>query len=373
MRRALELIPAVVLATVALATWAPTEAPAATGMEIAVQDDDAFVSETTLSRKTALKLATRLHVTRIRVSLPWVKIVNKGRSKKQPKHRRYRFAVYDALYLAARKRGIKLQLTISGPAPRWATAGRRGGNRKVKLDPFKHYVRAVIKHFRRKVDRYSIWNEPNFRTWNAPLKGNAGRYRKMYTAAWKIIRHYDERARVLIGETSPYGKKGDSTSPIKFLRNLAKGGRLRADGYAHHPYDYKHGPRWPKTPDANAAINNLGNLTKALDKLAKQKRLVTRHGKPLDVYLTEFGYMASGPYKKPASQRAKFLPEAFQIALRNPRVKQMLQYNLAPPRWGDFDTSIVTRKGKSTRVFKALRDWTGKQAKDHLIALPPRR
>jgi hypothetical protein len=342
-------------------------------MEIAVQDDHSFVSETTLKRKTALKLASRLHATRIRVNLRWDKIVNKGQSRKQPKHRKYRFAVYDALYLAARKRGIKLQLTIGGPAPRWATDGARGGNRKIKLDDFKHYVRAVVNHFRRtKVDRYSIWNEPNFRTWNAPLEGNAKRYRKMYSAAWKIIRDRDKGARVFIGETSPYGKKGDSTSPIKFLRNVVKGGMLRADAYAHHPYDYKHGPRWPKTPDDNAAINNLGNLTKALDKLAKQRKLVTRRGKPLDVYLTEFGYMASGPYKKPASQRAKFLPEAFQIALRNPRVKQMLQYNLAPPRFGDFDTSIVTRKGKPTKVFKALEKWTEKQANERMIKLPPR-
>jgi hypothetical protein len=82
--------------------------------------------------------------------------------------------------------------------------------------------------------------------------------------------------------------------------------------------------------------------------------------------------MASGPYKKPAWQRARFLPEAFQIALRNPRVKEMLQYNLAPPpSYGnDFDTSIVTRKGKPTKPFKALEDWTDKQANAHTIALP---
>ncbi|HKP91544.1 MAG TPA: family 1 glycosylhydrolase [Thermoleophilaceae bacterium] len=370
----MKLVPVLALVAVAVAlAVSPAPAGAARGMEIAVQDDHAFVGETTIKRKTGLKLASKLHVTRIRVSLPWAHIVNRPRKKKQPKHRKYDFTSYDALYLAARKRGIKLQLTISGPAPRWATGNKRVGNRKVKLGAFKHYVRAVIKHFRHKVDRYAIWNEPNFRTWNAPLEGNAERYRKMYTAAWKIIGHYDKRARVLIGETSPYGKKGDSTSPIAFLRKVANRGTLRADGYAHHPYDYKHGPRWPKTPDDNAAINNLGNLTKALDKLAKQKRLVTRNGKPLDLYLTEFGYMASGPYKKPASQRAKFLPEAFQIALRNPRVKEMLQYNLAPPRYGDFDTSIVTKKGKPTKVFKAIRAWTDRQADARLIALPSRR
>jgi hypothetical protein len=233
-------------------------------------------------------------------------------------------------------------------------------------------VRAVAKHFKGRVDRYGIWNEPNYRTWNEPLKGNAKRYRKMYLAAWKIIHKHDRKAHVLIGETSPDGKKGTSDQPLKFLRRMAKGGKLRADGYAQHAYDYKHGPRFPKTPGDSAAINNLDNLTKQLDKLAKQKRLTDRHGRPLDVYITEFGYMASGPYKKPASQRAKFLPEAFQIALNNPRVKEMLQYILAPPPpFGtEFDTSILTKKGKPTKVYRALKEWTDEQAKAHTIALP---
>ena len=343
-------------------------------MEVALQDDAAFVSEVTIKRRKALKLARRLHVTRIRVNLPWVAIVKHSRRKKRPKHRHYDFASYDALYNATRRKGIKLQLTISGPAPRWATGNGEVGCYKIKLHDYEHYVRAVAKHFRHHVDRYSIWNEPNFRSWNSPLKGNAERYRKMYVAADRIIRHYDRKAKVLIGETSPYGKKGTSTSPIKFLRAMAKHGKLKADGYAHHPYDYKHGPRFPKTRDANAALNNLDNLTDALDKLAKQGRLTTRRGRRLDLYLTEFGYMASGPYKKPASQRAQFLPEAFQIALKNQRVKEMTQYLLAPPPpfGNDFDTSIVTKKGKATKVFKALRAWTDKQAKAHLIALTPR-
>jgi hypothetical protein len=341
-------------------------------MEVALADNPAFVSQLTLKRKKALKLASRLHVTRIRVNLPWREIVSKAGSKRRPKHRHYDFTSYDRLYNAARRRGIKLQLTIAGPAPRWATGNGKPGNYKVKLADFEHFVRAVIKHFRRHVDRYSIWNEPNFRSWNSPLQGNAERYRKMYRVGWKTIHHYDTRARVLIGETSPYGKKGDSTSPIKFLRAVAKGGKLKADGYAHHPYDYVHGPHWPSPRDANASISQLGNLTDALDELAERHKLTNRHGRPLDLYLTEFGYMRTGRYRKPTSKRANYLRDAFEIALRNPRVREMTQYGLAPPpRYSrHFDMSIVTRKGKPTTVFETLRDWADQQARAHTIALP---
>jgi hypothetical protein len=82
--------------------------------------------------------------------------------------------------------------------------------------------------------------------------------------------------------------------------------------------------------------------------------------------------MASGPYKKPAKQRAKFLPEAYQIALKNPRVHEMLQYLLAPPPpfGNSFDTSIVTKKGKLTKPFRALQAWTTEQTKAGTIAHP---
>jgi Cellulase (glycosyl hydrolase family 5) len=349
-------------------------AHAAKGMEIALQDDASFVSELRLKRKKALKLAAQLHVTRIRVNLPWVAIVNKPGKKKRPKHRHYDFTSYDALYNKARSRGIKLQLTISGKAPAWATGNHHVGCYKIKVSYFKEFVRAVARHFKRASDRYAVWNEPNYRSWNAPLEKGAATYRKMYLTAYKQIRKIDPKAKILIGETSPYGEKGTATSPIKFLRDVARGGKLKADGYAHHPYDFAHGPDWPAPRNDNAAINNLRNLTDALDKLAKAKKLTTPGGKPLDLYLTEYGFMATGRRKKPASQRAKYLPRAFQIALDNPRVKEMLHYLLAPPpRWSSyFDTSIVTRKGKPTKPFKALAAWTAKQAQRRMIALPRR-
>ena len=374
MRRLLALLVVGLAAAALAAACSAGPAGAAKGMEVAVQDDPAFVSELTLKRRKALKLAKQLHVTRIRVSLPWVAIVNKGHKHKRPKHRHYDFTSYDALYNAARRRGIKLQLTISGFAPAWATGNHHVGCYKIKLGDYEHFVRAVAKHFRRHVDRYSVWNEPNFRSWNAPLKGNASRYRKMYRAAYKIIKHYNRHAKVLIGETSPYGRHGRSTSPVKFIREVAKGSKLKADGYAHHPYDYIHAPRFPEPHDQNAQIYSLDHLTKELGKLAHQKKLTTPSGRPLPLYLTEFGYMASGKYKKSAKRRAKYLTTAFDIALRNPHVREMTQYLLAPPPKysGFFDTSIVTKHGNPTKPFKALVKWTTKEARAHRIALSPR-
>ena len=67
-----------------------------------------------------------------------------------------------------------------------------------------------------------------------------------------------------------------------------------ADGYAHHPYDFANPPAAPYPGADNVTMGTLGRLTTALDRLAAAKALRTPDGKPLDVYLTEFGYFASG-------------------------------------------------------------------------------
>jgi len=352
-------------------------AHAARGMDVALQDDSTFVAQFGLKREAALTLADELFVSRIRVNLPWNAIVNSPTKKKPPKTRKYDFTSYSLLLNKARNHGIRLQVTIGGLAPAWATGDHRVGAYKVNAKYYKEYVAAVVKHFRRDVDRFAIWNEPNYITWNAPLSSAAATYRKLYTAAYGVIRSMAPSAKVLIGETAPFGKSGRSISPLRFLRDVVKAGPLKADGYAHHPYDFRHPVDYRYPGADNVTISTLGRLTSQLDKLAKSGRLTTPAGKRLDVYLTEYGYMATGRWKVAESKRSKYLTKAFQIALDNPRVKEMLQYLLVTPpdRTLFFNTSIVSKKGKRSPTFKALASWAKKQAKAKRIAprLPPRR
>jgi GH35 family endo-1,4-beta-xylanase len=352
-------------------------ARAARGMEIALQDDSTLVAGFGMKPTAALKLADQLFVSRLRVNVPWSAVVNSPAKRTRPKKRRYDFASYDLLLNRARRHGIKLQLTLMGYAPAWATGNKQIGCYKVNVKYFKEYVRATVKHFRRNVDRYAVWNEPNLESWNAPLRGAASRYRSLYTTAYREIRSIDRGAQVLIGETAPFGQSERSISPLKFLRDVVKSGPLKADGFAHHPYDFRHPVDYRYPGSDNVTISTLGRLTGQLAKLAKSGRLRTPAGGQLPVYLTEYGYMASGRYKVSESKRAKYVTKAFQIALDNPRVKQMLQYLLVKPpdRTAFFDTSIVSKKGKKSTTFKALASWAKKQAGKRRIALrtPPRR
>src|SRR5256885_14632128 len=161
------------------------------------------------------------------------------------------------------------------------------------------------RHFDGRVDRYSVWNEPNYVGWLAPRHSEPSLYRALYSHAYDAIKKAAPSAQVLIGETAPYAEKGRAMAPLEFLRKVAcrtaiyapakRCAPLRADGYAHHPYEFANPPQAPYPGADNVTVGTLRRLTRALDRLAQARALTTPAGKPLDVYLTEFGYFATGP------------------------------------------------------------------------------
>ncbi len=223
------------------------------------------------------------------------------------------------------------------------------------------------------MDRYSIWNEPNWKTWLGPLKSAPAIYRSLFTRGYDAIKDADPRAKVLIGETSPFGRKGYSTSPLAFLRAVTcvntkyKRARscpkLKADGYAHHPYDFRHAPSFKYPGDDNVTIGTLSRLTKALDKLSRAGVLRTAGGGRMPIYLTEYGYFASGHRALPAKTRSRYLQQAYSIALKNSRVKSQLQYLLVSPPKGSsssfFNLALLGPTGKRLPQFSALQRWFG--------------
>jgi hypothetical protein len=369
------------LAASLLVVLAVPSAHAARGMEVALQDDPVFSSQLYFNRERALKLAQQLQVSRIRVNVPWISVVNGAHSKRRPGRLTYAFNQYDALYNAAKAHNIKLQLSLTGPAPAWATGNHRLGPYKPNAKLYADFVRATVSHFRGFVDRYSIWNEPNYVGWIAPLSSGPRIYRALYVAGYAAAKKADPNAQVLIAETSPYFLPRRATSPLAFLRGVTctdanfshpRCGGLKADGYAHHPYDFDHPPSYRYPGADNATLRTLGNLTTALDKLARSGALTDSSGHALDVYLTEYGFFGTGHRRTSDKKRGLYTKQAFDMALANPRVKEMLQYLLVAPskRYAFFDTSIVSRRGKPTSAFTELAKWAKAAAQAGKIALP---
>jgi hypothetical protein len=370
--RSLALVAA--LAAVLFASAAlPRGAEAARNLEIALQDDTVFVGQRYLDHKRAFRHARALGVTRLRVNAVWAYSMprQQSRARRKPKQVLWGFPGLDPLIDAAARNGIRVHLSVTGPAPVWASGNRRISAWRPKTRYFGEFASALATHFKGRVDRYSIWNEPNWRTWLGPLKKGPALYRSLYQRGYAAIKKADPRAKVLIGETSPYARPGFSTAPIAFLRSLACVNKkwkrvrrckvLKADGYAHHPYDLRHAPNYRYPGADNATMGTLSNLTRAIDRIARTGALRFNGRGRMPLYLTEFGYLVNGHRSLPSKQRSRFLAQAFTMALKNKRVRSQLHYLLvSPPKNSPgafFNTGLMNRKGKKYPQYRALQRW----------------
>jgi len=335
----------------------PAGAHAAKGMEFALQDDAVFVDQRWMAREQALEHAEELGTKRIRVNLLWARMLTSDASHRTAPANGpvYDFSRVDELQAAAAKHGIKLQLTVSGPAPAWATADKKVG--AYKPDPVKYaaFVRTVAAHFKGRVDRYAIWNEPNLSAWLAPTSTSPKQYRSLYKRAYTVIKTVDPKSKVFFGELAP-NRDGRTIAPVAFIRAAApKNARLKSDGLALHPYQLTSSPKRLAGGPDDAPISQLPRIIKVLEQLAKQKGLSTTKGKGLNLYLTEFGYLSAGNRGLAQSVRASWLRDAYDIARRNPRVKQILQYQLVdPPAAELWHSAIIDRHGRPQGAYNGL-------------------
>jgi hypothetical protein len=351
----------------------PRGAEAARNLEIALQDDTVFLGQRYIDRQRAFRLARALGVTRLRVNAHWAYSMPLplAKARRKPAQVPWNFLGLDSLVDAAAENGIRVHLSVTGPAPVWASGNRKISGWRPNGRYFGEFAAALAAHFKGRVDRYSIWNEPNWRTWLGPLKNGPALYRSLYQRGYAAIKRADPAAKVLIGETSPSARPGFSTAPIAFLRSLACVNKrwkrvrrcpvLKADGYAHHPYDLRHAPGYRYPGADNATMGTLSNLTRALDRIARTGALRYNGGGRMPLYLTEFGYLVSGHRSLPSKQRSRYLAQAFQMALKNGRVKSQLHYLLvSPPKNSPgsfFNTGLMRRTGAKYPQYRALQRW----------------
>jgi hypothetical protein len=339
MRATKTLLTAVLTAAIALV--AVGVAHAAPGMEKAIEDEDVFVDGKTLSPNQGYQRLADLGIKRMRILVTSAS-VRTGNG--------FDFGKYDRAVNQAMQRGIRVQMVLIGRYPR------------PNVREFADFANTTAAHFKGRVDRYSIWNEPNYKAWLAPVRKAPAMYRRLYKAGYKAVKSADAGAKVFMGETVPYAQGSRAMAPIKFLRKVAcvnsqykrtkRCPKLKADGYAHHPYDFEKAPRRSKRGKDDATIGSLRNLTQALDKLARSGQIRATK----NLYLTEYGYLATGRRGLSERKRASYLKQGFRIARKNRRVKQLVQYLLVQPNDGSpFTTGILNPDGSETPSYATLR------------------
>ena len=298
-------IAAAALAALALAAVAAAPANAARGMEIGLQDDPHFLDKDAGVRGAAFAHARSLRASSLRANVAWASVVSDPAAKTAPAVVSFDFSRFDRLIDEAASNGIRVQLTLTGDAPAWATRDRKISDDHPDPQRYAEFAAAAASHFNGRVRALSIWNEPNWhgllkperlrRKVSKKVKGKSVRrrvrvcvktsarvYRELYRAAHAAIKRVAPGMPVWIGETNPYvNRRKKSTAPLAWVRQVAcadpvikrcKGGALRADGYAHHPYSFDRRPGAARPGADNVTLATLGRLSKLLRSYAAGTR-----------------------------------------------------------------------------------------------------
>jgi hypothetical protein len=279
------------------------------------------------------------------------------------------WARYDAAIEGARARGLKVYVTLTGPAPRWATAAKKDQLTRPDATAFGKFTTAAGRRYGAQVAYWSIWNEPNLGKLLKPIyESGGGRklaspviYRKLYLSGASGLRAARVTAPILIGELAPRGNSLRDTGtvpPLKFLRSMlclddryrktGSCGKVATQGFAIHPYTTAAGPLFvPPNPD-DVTIGVLPRLVKALDRAAKAGALPRR----LPIYASEFG-VQSFPDRVsgvPLPTQSDYRSIGEHLAWGNARVKSFSQYLLRDDRtiaggFGAFESGLFLFKG----------------------------
>jgi hypothetical protein len=378
------------------------------------EDHPYLVQTATQTREATLDEIQQLGADTIRVEVKWNEVAPESSSSRRPAFDAADpsgypgFGPYDELIKSITTRKLRPLITITGDAPRWATAGQRGGNYKPSATEYGRFVSAVVKRYSGtfsglpKVTYYTIWNEPNHIQFIKPTSQAPRIYRALVDAAIPALRaNAAPDAKVLVGELKPTPRKG--FGPLRFLQDwlcldknfkklrgraarkkgCTKFKKIDADGFAHHPY----GPVGLVSERVDI-VNLLAirRLAKALDQAAKAKRL--RRG--LGIYNTEYGIQTNPPdifVSTSPSRQAQIINEKEEFAYRYARLKSHSQYQLyddpgrpGPPavKWSGFQTGlrfasgtkkpsydayrfpiVVHKKGSRVRIWGRVRPGTG--------------
>ena len=362
------------IALLTVAALLAAAAPARAAIELGVQDDPlvvrlpsafgGFGAERLLAPARVDAALDRLEVDVVRINVPWARVAGERPGDGLD------LGLYDLAVDRIRAGGRRVQMTLSGPAPAWATGNRVIGAWRPDAKRYAAFAGAVARHFRGRVRRYSLWNEPNW--WNLLRpRMEAGRlYRRMYRRGYAAVKAADPRAAVLFGELAPLGQPKAATAPLRFLRRITCSDRawratrrcppLVADGVALHPYTLRWAPEWPGRRRDDVTMGSLRRLTRALDRLARRGALSTPAGRAPSLYLTEWGYHArSARVREP--RRSRYVRRGLALAARTRRVKQVVWYQLAaPPPALDvhWDSALMDHRGRPRPVFRAVRAWS---------------
>jgi hypothetical protein len=446
----------------ALAAALPARAAASPNQQSMLMDDEELIYSSPSHVVKTLEQLSSLGVTTVKVSLVWSLIAPDASSRHRPDfdatnsdaYPEGAWDRYDLIDLTAHELGMRVYFMIAPPAPDWALPANEPNQgpplgRAPILSDLHQFAEAAGRRYDGSftnpyasdspssgsspslfgvplpvtlpgtdsgsatttassepaslpaLDYWSVWNEPNERSWLNPWhRGKEllqpSEYRAMVGTAWSALRATGNPASsILIGETANVG----IWQPLPFIRAIycvssdyrqlrgsaaaavgcpisqstsqfaaANPGLFHGAGFAHHPYSFDVAPNRPYPDPTWVTLDNLGTLERVLNRIYAVYRQSRNGGVPL--YVTEWGYKTDPPNpfaKTSEAEQASWLDEGTYMTWADPYVQGFTQFELvdAEPKldkkpgsrayWNTFQTGLELINGTPKPAYNAFR------------------
>jgi LemA protein len=278
----------------ALLAGAPSAA-AAPGLELGVQDD-AFLSS---AEPNAWPLARELRPDVIRYNVDWASVARtRPQQPRLPGDPAYDWAATDRIVQNSAAQGARVLLTIV-QAPAWANGKRAPRTAPVDANDYGDFCRSTAARYSGtyvpegataalpRVDRFTVWNEPNRGQFLQPQGAHgleAPRVMaRLMRACASAIRAVSPDASVALGPLASRGGQG-GIAPIAFLNRYRAAGGPRPAVVALNPYLGSLLPLYRGTEqeaDGAITVRNLDRLERSLERA---------YGETVPIWLTEFAW-----------------------------------------------------------------------------------
>jgi hypothetical protein len=330
---------------VVLALLFAASAAAAPNAAYGIQDDAWLVygPGTLPDRLTTLdRLGTRL----VRFTLRWDKVApTRPTMPRNPADAAYEWGQFDTVLRALHARGITALVTLYG-SPAWANGGHAAN--WLPSSGFADFAYAASKRFPW-VHMWTIWNEPNGRTFAVPAAPLAY-VRQALNPAYASL-HEASAANVVAGGVTSPRRTPSGVSPLAFMRGMKLAG-ARLDAYAQNPYPVSGGETPFRATCVRCTVMTMANLPTI-------RASVTRYfGAAVPLWLTEYGYQTNPPDRLLGVSyvlQARYIGEAALRVWQQPGVTMLIQFLIRDePSIGGWQSGLFSAGGAAKPSYDAF-------------------
>jgi hypothetical protein len=357
-----KLIPALALTMVALAAPSHASAAGAARLDFGVEDPFVFDEPDPAGAYDAAKSeGIRL----VRIPVAWNAVgPSKPADATDPDDPAYSWKAVDRSVQYATDRGLDPDLVLYAP-PRWARPGTTGaGLQTTSPRDYANFATAAARHYRGRVTRWELWNEPNLRFF---LDDTPEHYRAMVNAAYRALHAVSGSNVVIAGSLAPFGGADPNrgTTPLEFMARMlcmSAGARPHAtcrarswfDVWAHHPYT-EGGPNHKALNPGDVSLGDLPKMRRLLDAAQRGGHIKSAGGRAARFWVTEFSWDSNPPDPGglPPELEARWAAEAFYRMWQS-NVSLILWFMMRdnpdnPASWGSsFQAGLYYR---TTRLY----------------------